>query len=38
MPLLIDQEKLYALTLQRAVIVRLALERVAQLRVLRRGS
>jgi hypothetical protein len=34
MPLLVDQEKLYALSSERMVMVRLAFERVAALRVL----
>jgi hypothetical protein len=36
MPLPVDQEKLYALASKRPVMVRLALERVAELCVLRR--
>jgi hypothetical protein len=37
-PLLVNQEKLHALPAKRAVVVRFALDRVAELRALRRGQ
>jgi hypothetical protein len=37
-PFLVNQEKLYALSAQRAMVISLAFERVAELRALRRGQ